>query len=75
MFRRLEGDLLEAGRRNKGSLIGKAEENMRNASALNQESAYSRYVLCGVSVLKKILSTNTPKFLEANSGDLKMFFG
>lgn len=44
MLRRLEGDLLEAIRRNKGSLIWKVEENMKNASVLNQESAYSRYV-------------------------------
>lgn len=44
MHRRLGGDLLEAIRRNKGSLIWKVEENMKNAGVLNQESEYTRYV-------------------------------
>lgn len=42
---------------------------------LNQESAYSRYVSMWDFCVEKNLSTNTPKVLEARSGDLKIFFG
>lgn len=48
---------------------------MKNASVLNQESAYSRHVHMQDFCIEKNLSTNTPKFLEARSGDLKIFLG